>query len=181
MKQFDESTLNEYLDDALDAAVREQVEQWLAESAAAQQMLAELQQTFAALAALDDLPLSRDLSTAVIAHIDAAETAVTPAWMRLLLGGQLLAIMGMIIAIWPDIQMWFNSSRTLLITRMTQVSWPEFAMGSRFAAWGTAVWQQLQFNPPTLNLDAGQWGLLLSLAFLAWLAGNRLLFSEDTH
>ena len=181
MKQFDELTLNEYLDGTLDAATRQQVEQWLAESAEAQAMLADLQHTFTALAALDDLPLTRDLAAAVVAQIETEETAVTPAWMYLLLGGQLLAIMGMIIAIWPDIQIRLNSSRTILLTLMTQVSWPEFAIGSRLAAWGTAAWEQLQFNPPTLDLAAGQWGLLLSLAFLAWLAGNRLLFSEDTH
>ncbi|KAA3660011.1 MAG: hypothetical protein DWQ04_20660 [Chloroflexi bacterium] len=180
MNQFDEFTLNEYLDGTLDAVSRQQVEQWLAESEEAQAMLADLQLAFSALGSLADAPLANDLSAAIVAQIEGEETAVMPAWVRWLAAIQLVAAIGMSFVLWPKWQPWLSAGRTALSTAFSQITMPQFDIGAQVMVWITAVSQQIQFTPPTIDLATNQWGLLLALAFLAWLAGNRLLFTEES-
>ena len=179
MNQFDEFTLNEYLDGTLDEDTRQQVEQWLAESDAAQAMLAELQDTFSALDSLADVPLARDLSAAIVANIEGEETTVIPSWVRWLAGLQLIATIALSVALWPKWQPWLDAGRTALTLTFSQIEIPQINLGHQITVWITAVSQQIQLNAPTFELPTSQWGLLLALAFLAWLAGNRLLFIEE--
>lgn len=180
MNQFNESILNEYLDGTLDESTHQQVEQWLAESEAARNMLADLQLAFSALSNLDDVPLTNDLASLIMAEIEGVETAVFPTWVRWLASIQLVAAVGLVVAYWPSWQQQFSASREIIYSLIININWPQIAIGEQIMDWGTAVWQQLQFNPPILNLATSQWSLLLVLAFLAWLAGARLLFSEES-
>ena len=179
MNQFDEFTLNEYLDGSLDEMTRQQVEQWLSESAEARAILAELQLTFSAMENLEDIPLEFDLSAAIVAQIEGEETAVFPTWARWVAGIQLIAAVSIAIAMWPIWQDWFSTQQTALSIAIAQFEFPTFTFWQQLSVWLTDMWQQIQIIPPTIDLATNQWSWLLALAFLAWIAGNRLLFSEN--
>ncbi|MFZ1401421.1 MAG: hypothetical protein WAS33_31235, partial [Candidatus Promineifilaceae bacterium] len=48
-----------------------------------------------------------------------------------------------------------------------------------FWAGVTAVWPQPNLPNLAFDLPAAQWALLFGLALVVWLAGNRLLFTND--
>ena len=91
MQEFNDDLLQEYLDGTLDEEARQGVEAHLAESPESRAQLAELEALFSSLTALPELPLSTDLSVAVMAQF-GRETAVTrlPRWLWGLLLGQLI-------------------------------------------------------------------------------------------
>ncbi|MEK7325637.1 MAG: zf-HC2 domain-containing protein, partial [Chloroflexota bacterium] len=78
MTHLNDTDFSEYLDSALDAARRAEVESHLAACPACAARLAELRALFAALESLPDAPLERDLSSAVMESIRRAKLAAQP-------------------------------------------------------------------------------------------------------
>lgn len=90
MHHIDDSTINEYLDFALSATRRAEVEAHLATCPACATRLTALRALFASIAALPDSPLERDLSPAIlnsIKHVPASRPALAPA-IRLVFAAQ---------------------------------------------------------------------------------------------
>jgi len=181
MTEFNEDLLHEYLDGTLDDKTRQAVEAHLATSPAAQAQLAELQALFSSLDALPELPLTTDLSAAVVAEI-GRETAVTnplPRWLWGLLLGQVLIALLLLGNVWTSLLDWLGNGRLLAAEWLTTIQLPTLAFLNEFWAEVTAVWQQPNLPNLSFDLPTGQWALLFVLALLVWLAGNRLLFTTD--
>ncbi len=177
MNEYNEQLLNEYLDGTLSDVQRQEAEKLLHDSAAARAFLADLQFTFAALDELDELPLMMDLSEPLLAQIESPTP--TPIWARWLMLAQFTAATLLMIQLWPTIQSWLMNSRMATAVLIAELSWPQFSLGRMLVEWETAVIQPFQTGIPSLGLATNQWSLLILLAFAAWVAGNRLLFSDE--
>lgn len=173
MNEYNEQLLNEYLDDTLDDVQRQEAEKLLHDSAAARAFLADLQRTFDALAGLDELPLMHDLSAQLLAKIEPP--VLPPLWTRGLMLAQFVAASFLLMQLWPTVQGWLMDGMIGATVLAAELSWPPFSL----ADWETAVMQQFQTGFPSLGLATNQWSLLIGLAFAAWIAGNRLLFSDE--
>jgi len=178
MNELSDERLNEYLDGVLDAAARQDVAARLAESPTAQARLAELQMLFAAFDDVAEVPLTRDLAASVLAALQEPLEPETVRWLRYLPLLQLTAVTLLILLFWTTIQGWLLNGRTLLTTTLPTIQLPNLMLGETIRMWSTAVWQLAQTAAPQFNLATNQWLLLLSLALVIWLAGNRLLFSN---
>jgi anti-sigma factor RsiW len=186
MDELDDERLNEYLDGELDAAARTEVEAWLAQSPAARARLAELEGLFAAFTAVTDLPLTTDLTPAILAALPTRpEAAPAPWWLRFLPLAQLAAAAILIILFWTTLQAWWQDGRTLFLQLLPTLQRPEMALGERIGEWtdaasAMAVWQNIQITPPQFDLATSQWAVLVGLALVLWLFGNRLLFTDSS-
>ncbi len=181
MTEFNDDLLHEYLDGTLDDEMQGVVEAHLAASAAARAQLAELQALFGSLDALPELPLSRDLSAAVVAQIGQGTAVPTPLprWQWGLLLGQALIALLLLGNVWAWLVDWMASGRQLAAAWMTTVQLPTLAFFNALWAEVTAVWQQPNLPNLAIDLPTAQWALLFALALLVWLAGNRLLFTSE--
>lgn len=181
MQEFNEDLLHEYLDGTLDEERRQAVEAHLASSSDARARLAELQALFSSLDALPELPLTRDLSGAVVAAI-GRETAVStslPRWVWWLLLGQVAIVLLLLGNVWASLLDWLGSGRQLAMSWINSVQLPTLTFFQQFWVEVTAVWQPPNLPNLAIDLPVGQWALLLGLALLLWLAGNRLLFTTE--
>jgi len=178
MNDYNEQLLNEYVDGTADDEQRKEAEILLNQSAEARAFLADLQHTFTLLDELDELPLKTDLSEQIIAHIEAP--APSPIWTRWILALQFMAAALLLTQLWPSMQAWLMRNTLATTTLFTEFSWPQLSLDALFTGWETAVIQQFQTSIPSLNLATNQWSLLIMLAFAAWLAGNRLLFNNES-
>ncbi|MCP5099742.1 MAG: hypothetical protein GY943_29665 [Chloroflexi bacterium] len=178
MNEQQEQLLNEYLDGTLNEAEQQAAETLLATSAEARAFFAELQQMFIALDELDELPLMTDLSAQVMTQI-VAEPATSERWIRWILLAQIAVASLVIMQLWPTLQGWLLRSQDVIATQLNTFTWPELTIWQEIVAWVTAVLNQLTNATPTLNLASGQWSLLIILAFVAWLASNRFLVSNQ--
>ena len=181
MQEFNEDLLQEYLDDTLDDETRQAVEAHLASSAAARAQLAELQALFSSLDALPELPLTRDLSEAVVAEIGQETVAATPLprWLWGLLLGQVLIALLLLGNVWALLLDWLGNGRQLAGEWISAVELPTLTFFDQFWAEVTAVWHSPNFPNLSIDLPTSQWALLFGLALLVWLAGNRLLFVQE--
>ncbi|MCP4362459.1 MAG: hypothetical protein GY796_31010 [Chloroflexi bacterium] len=177
MNELSDERLNEYLDGVLDAAARQDVETQLAESPEAQVRLAELQTLFVAFGDMAEVPLTRDLSGSVLAALHEPVKPETVRWLRYLPWLQLTAVILLILLFWATIQGWLLNGRTFLTATLPTAQLPDLMIGETVRMWSTAVWQSAQTAAPQFNLAINQW-LLLTLALVVWLAGNRLLFTN---
>lgn len=177
MIHLDDALLNEYLDGVLNARQQQEVASHLAACGECRAALADLQQLFTALAEVKELPLAADLSARVLADI-APEPESSP-WLRPLLIAQMATAVLMLGFLWPTIQNWLGVMGTAVSTAIAALPPVEIAIGERLAAWQTTLLAQLRFPNLPLDLAAAQWGILVALAFAAWLAGNRLLFVNE--
>jgi anti-sigma factor RsiW len=180
MREFNEDLLHEYLDGTLDDKTRQAVEAHLASSPAARAQLAELEALFGSLDALPELPVTRDLSAAVVAEI-GRETAVTtplPRWLWALLLGQVMIALLLAGNVWALLLDWLGNGRQLAVSWINSVQLPTLTFLNEFWMEVAAVWQQPNLPNLTIDLPTSQWALLFGLALLVWLAGNRLLFTE---
>ncbi len=99
LNHLDDSIINEYLDSALEPVRRAEVESHVAVCPDCAARLAELRALFAALESLPDVPLERDLSSAVMELIRRAKLAaqpVLPSKLRLAIAVQALAALALI-------------------------------------------------------------------------------------
>jgi anti-sigma factor RsiW len=180
MNHLNEFQLNEYLDDRLDTAEQAMVEAHLAECAACQEALAELQAVFLALDEVDEIALPIDLSTQVLAEWRQQTAAEPSAWLRPLLVLQFVGAIGMAIWLWPVIGEWLMRLETAVTDTLSTLQPIQINIWQQVVAWGTAVTQQLQIAQPTIDLATSQWALLIGLALIAWLAGNKLILNNES-
>jgi anti-sigma factor RsiW len=177
MAHLDEHKLNEYLDGMLATAEIQVVETHLETCIACRQSLADLQTLFLALDEVRDVAYTADLSSKVLAELNPTEEKAT--WLQPLLFVQVVAVFGMLIWLWPTFQSWLGQGESALRLLLAGFEPIRVNVWEQALSWGTAVWQQIQLASPTINLAAGQWAWLIGLALIAWLAGNRLLFTND--
>lgn len=179
MNEVDEALLNEYVDGALDEAGRQRVEKLLANSAEAAAYLAELQALLADFDEVVEVPLQTDVSAGVLREIQQASVAATPRWLRLLPLLQLVGVGLLLVVLWTTLEGWLQRSRSAFNEMLMTVQMPQLTLVDDFRVWGTAVWENAQFSLPLPDLATSQWLLLLTLAFILWLAGNQLLFTNN--
>ena len=190
MNHVDEFTLNEYLDEALPDRERLDVEAHLAVCAACQAELAELQQLFLTLTAVSEAPFTVDMSAAVKTQIEQEKTVGSEQFSvnsGLLLLFELVAAGVLLFLLWPTVQEWLLLSRHWQAQFALNVTWPEPVSWAEMMERITAVSTesvQLFFNPiqSTSNIDLATmpWAILLGVALIIWVAGNRLLFTNDS-
>ncbi len=181
MNEINDALLNEYLDDTLAEETRQAVEAHLANSPEARERLAALAALFATLSALEDVPLTADLSERVLTAVHAETEpapAPAPAWLRLLPLIQILGAIVLVVVFWSAIQTWWDNGRHTLNNLIATIQLPEIMLWQTLQTWGTAVWENNQIAPPQFDLASGQWAILLALALVAWLLSNRLLFTS---
>jgi len=140
MHHIDDSTINEYLDFALSATRRAEVEAHLATCPACATRLTALRALFASIAALPDSPLERDLSPAIlnaIKRVPTSQPALAPA-IRLVFAAQaILALIALAIAI-PFAITVFPAGTVAQLTR--QASTEVAQLGEAFSAqWSTTL------------------------------------------
>lgn len=181
MKEFNDDLLQEYLDGTLDDQTRRAVEAHLASSSEARAQLAELEALFANLEALPELPLSTDLSAAVVGEI-RRETAVArplPRWLWGILLGQVVVAALLLGTLWSSLLDELSISQAMTTDWLATVQRSILNWASEFWVGVTAVWQQPNLPTFSIELPAAQWALLFGLALVVWLAGNRLMFVHD--
>ncbi|MFQ5400953.1 MAG: anti-sigma factor family protein [Anaerolineae bacterium] len=177
MIHLDEFQLNEYLDGMLGEADKSAVEAHLAACAECRAVMEELQTLFAMLDEVEEVTLTTDLSARVLADLQPEVAPVQ--WLRPLLLAQLLGAAGMLTWLWPTVWGWLRQAGTAVRAITLEVALPQIDVWNRLTAWGTAALHQTQLARPALNLVSWQWAILLTLALVIWLAGNRLLFSNE--
>ena len=190
MNHVDEFTLNEYLDEALPDRERKEVEAHLAVCAACQAELAELQQLFLTLTAVSEAPFTVDMSAAVKTQIEQEKTVGSEQFSvnsGLLLVFELVAAGVLLFLLWPTVQEWLLLARRWQVQFVLNVTWPELVFWAEMMERITAVSTesvQLFFNPiqstSIIDLATMQWAILLGVALIIWVAGNRLLFTNDS-
>ena len=152
MNHLTEFQLNEYLDGLLDPATQTAVEAHLTACNTCQ-------------AALNDLQTQTQPESA--------------AWLRPLLFLQSAGAIGMVVWLWPVIWGWLTGMETAVTATFSALQPVQLNLWSRVLEWETAVIQQFQLVRPTIDLAAGQWALLIGLALIAWLAGNKFLLTNE--
>ncbi len=177
MNEYSEQLLNEYLDDTLNDVQRREAEKLLHASTEARAFLADLQRTFDALAGLDNLPLTHDLSAQLLARIEPP--ASSSIWARGVMLAQFVTAAFLLMQLWPTVQGWLMDGMMGARGLVAELNWPPFSLEIWMADWETAVMHPFQTSIPSLGLAANQWSLLILLAFAAWVAGNRLLFRDE--
>ncbi len=170
MIHLTEETLNEYLDHTLIPSARADVDAHLAVCAECMAALETLGSLFAAIEALPDLALERDLTAAVVSRLGVRASVPRP--VRLALFVQALAAIAIFAALLPLLDL--SALQTPVVSLAGSVL-PQFVDG--WSAWLRVFtlpdWSNtfsLQLDPPILLLT-----LTLVSACLLWLVGNGLL------
>lgn len=185
-----DETLNEYLDDALDAPARAQLAAHLAVCPRCAARLESLRALFAALDALPEEPLARDLSTSVLARLpQPIEAFAAPAKFRWILAAQALAAVVLLVLVAPvalaslpiaemtsPAQALLQSVTELIAGLAAQTQ----SLGERLTDWteqiliGVRGLVALPDGTSTLWLGAG-----LAAALVLWALGNGLLLRQS--
>lgn len=189
MVHIDEFTLNEYVDDAMSDEQRAEVEIHLHQCADCQAELAELQQLFFALDSVTEAPFAVDVSAAVESQIEQ-EAVNRKQWSA---NSGLLLVLEIVIAgvllflLWPTVQEWLLQVSGWQSQFAANMTWPEPVSWAEMIGKITAVSPNLgqpifdQFQAvPFIDLATVQWAILIGIALIIWLAGNRLLFTNDS-
>ena len=186
MTHIDEFTLNEYVDNALSDKQRADVETHLQQCADCQAELAALEQLFLTLENSVDVPLTVDVAAAVAAQIEQEKAVGSERWSvnsGLLLVLESVAAGILLFLLWPTVQEWLMLARSWQdqfaadFAALKLVSWVEIT--AVFATPLQAISHQLQ-STSFSELATLQWGMLLGIALIIWLVGNRLLFTNDS-
>lgn len=184
MKHIDESMINEFLDDELPADKQHALQAHLERCPVCRQRLGELRELFATLDAVTDVTLATDLSPRILARIHQ-QTASMSAWFRLALAAQASATLLLLLGIWPSLERWLDQAARAIAQTPIRQPFPEQLLWEQLLEQASQALTSIQDATPTLEIATGQWGLLLAVAFLVWLLGNRLLFTAnsngDTH
>ena len=180
MTHLTENQLNEYLDQMLDDSVRQYAENHLAICDQCRSRLEELAMLFSTLADLPDLPLTRDLTPNVLAHLPK-EQKIPTLWKNPVLVVQLMlsiilfaASMPLLSRLGQQIAGWWSE-----IT-LPQLQFPSLAEMMHLLAWTprlTFTLPKLPLFMPILlkhpfTLDAKIVLVLIFPAGLLWVVGN---------
>ncbi|VAW37431.1 hypothetical protein MNBD_CHLOROFLEXI01-3351 [hydrothermal vent metagenome] len=189
MQEFNEDYLQEYLDGTLDEDSRRAVEAHLATSPAARAQLAEMETLFAGLEALPEMPLAVDLSAGVVTRIrqetpalSRVEVAVStslPRWLWLLLLSQIVGAVFLLGNRWSLLLDGLVNGRQLAADWLSSIQLPSLTLIAQLWANFTELLQTPTLPNLSIDLPTSQWGLLLALALIIWLAGNQLLFTDS--
>jgi len=184
MKHLDESQLNQYLDGVLTETECSLVETHLAVCGRCRQEMDELQAVFTTLGRMDEVALTVDLVPRVLGKIE--EVAVVEkdrqfdyAWIRPLLAVQVVVALVMAFWLWPSIHSWWTDIVPPIVEFSGRLQFSPTPVWEGAIARLTAISEQISATRPMIELAAVHWGWLLGLALLAWLAGTRLLFTNQ--
>ncbi|PIE80513.1 MAG: hypothetical protein CSA11_07890 [Chloroflexi bacterium] len=180
MAHLDELTLNAYLDDELPASHRAEAEAHLADCPACQAELAALQQLFFALDSAAEAPFTVDVSAAVAQQI-AAESANRKQFSvssGLVLVSELVAAGVLLFLLWPTIQEWLGWIHGWQTQLAWNITWPDPISWAELHEQLSAIIQSIP-SLPAIDLATMQWFVLIGVALIIWLAGNRLIFTND--
>jgi len=178
MPHLDEATLNEYLDDSLETATKEEVARHLRICDECQARLVELQHIFTALAAVDDVPISNDISTQIITQLNYEVGARRlPDGLYLALAIQIGLIAVLFLVLWPNTQTYIPEISQPLLDGWFALSaaWTSAQPAELLNALATEFYLAAESARPPQLLSIDQWLWLVGLALIAWLAGNGLL------
>ncbi len=178
MNHLTNDTLNQYLDHTLSAADQTAAAAHLDACPACRAELARLQDLFARLDAVAELPLSTDLTAQIMAALPPEpepDPASWPVWVMVL---QTAVSLILTATLWPTIAALLAQAgqTTRAFLAASAPTWPTWASITAWLATLTAQRPDL----PVLNLPAVQWGLLVGLTLLLWLVTNRLLLAPPT-
>ncbi len=181
MNEREEFLIQEYADGELDDAQRADAEALLAASAEARAFLAELQSLDMQFAAIADVPLTRDLSVQIERQVaqESMSDIATSLWGRWLLLLQILVAAVLLWQLWPRLNSWLGNGRIAFNALITDIEFPTVAFAELIDGWETAVFEQTDQFIPVINLPPQQWALIILVISVLWLAGNRLLFSNN--
>ena len=179
MNHLTEFQLNEYLDGLLDPATQTAVEAHLTACNTCQAALNDLQTVFLMLDEVDEVALTTDLSARVQAEWQTQTQPESTVWLRPLLFLQSAGAIGMVVWLWRVIWGWLTGMETAVTATFSALQPVQLNLWSRVLEWETTVIQQFQLVRPTIDLAAGQWALLIGLALIAWLAGNKFLLTNE--
>ncbi len=174
MHHLDDSLLDAWLDSALAPERRAEVENHLAACSECAARAARMRALFAAIEALPDAPLERDLSRGVVARL--RRPAVSPAlpWvfgLQAVAAAALLAGIAPIVALSIQTELYAQPWSDLTVEMITAVSaeWQTLLAG--LSAELAAVLEAARgVSPPSSSIVL--WGLVAGAAGLAWLIGN---------
>ena len=178
MTHIDEFTLQEYAEDALDDEQRQAVAAHLATCATCQQQVTEMHQLFAAFTALPDEPMTADLAEQVVMALPS--DATKQRWGNLILMVQLLLLVVMMAVLWPMLQTAVQTMAQLLTSTLNIWQTPQLPNGRALLEQASTAIAQIQRWSPAFNLTTAQWTALFTTTLIVWLAGNRLIFTEQS-
>lgn len=170
MSHLDNTTLNLYLDDALEAAARANADAHLASCRVCASELASLRALAASFDAWQAEPIPHDLSARVMQRVAQRPAPANVArWGAFLLGAQVLVVVGLFI--------WFLPTLTRILPQFAAVPLPSVTLNpfANFSVWS----ETLAVSLPSLGIWV--WGLLLMGGAIVWLVANRLIFNSLKH
>jgi hypothetical protein len=175
---LDDDTLNEYLDNILDPSSRTAVDQHLEGCADCRRRADDMRLVFQALDSIQDIAISSDLATGVMAQIREKEPASRiPFWLAALIFVQVLVIVLMAIILWPSAGNWLIQAGQN-VPEALNVLPVENILNQPAELFGTltsTIVEAVGSVQSPLFLSAGQWALMITLALIIWLAGNSVL------
>ncbi|MBI4674039.1 MAG: zf-HC2 domain-containing protein [Chloroflexi bacterium] len=163
---LDTRTLNLYLDDALDAALRADADAHLAECAACRAELEQLREVFAVFETWRNEPIPRDVSVAVMARVRGRPAPFLRAQWGIVALAVQAALAALLIA-------W---GMPLVLRSVTGLPIP--ALGAPAFDWSGlqfAMPFEVNIALPLPAVSSWVWALVLLGAGIFWLVGNRLV------
>jgi hypothetical protein len=185
---LEQALLNEYLDRSLEPGQQEIVERHLQGCEECRARLSELSELFAAIEALPESSLERDLSAAVLSKISSEPAKRVSAWPKLALMLQIVASAAILAISWPVIaggppEFTFHPSAGLITTLLVEIFqfWPietqQILQIVQRAGLQNLDWirQLFSLNQPALLV----WTACLGITFILWLVGNSFLLRSQ--
>ena len=170
MNHLDLTTLNLYLDDALDTNARAQADTHLATCETCQRELASLQSLATTFHAWSAEPIPHDVSLTVMTRLaNRPAPAFVSRWGPVLLGGQVLFATLVLLWLLPMLLRFLDGLPFEFV--------PTFALSD----FRNLVQVSTTFALPLPPLALWIWLVALVGIVAAWLIGNRLLFSSLEH
>jgi hypothetical protein len=205
MSHLTEEQLNEYVDHLLTSTEAEEVEHHLIECAICQKKVAELQQVFAALADLPEVPFQMDLATRVQHLLEPLPQIVPerhlprslPGWVPRLtwiiaaleipLAGLTLAYASPMLRVWlAPMKVYFSQPlQELILSTWLPVWWNGLnanGLIQSILTWSSQIQQAVDYlytQPRIPNWSTPEGILILAVLLTAWAAGNYLLFNMN--
>ncbi len=162
MNHLDNTTLNFYLDDALDAKARTHADAHLASCESCQRELAQLRALGSTFETWRNEPIPRDVSRVVIARITERPLPVNVSrWGALVLGAQI--ILATLLFVWA----------LPLVLRVLNV-----LNLAPFPTFDASRFNDLNFALPLPALGLGIWAALILGGAVVWFVSNRLLLQS---
>jgi hypothetical protein len=203
MFHLTEEQLNEYVDHLLTGAEAEEVEHHLLGCAICQKKVVELQQVFAALADLPEVPFQIDLATRVQHLLELPPQTMPVRHQPRVLPGRVPSLVWIIAALqiplagltlayaWPMLRAWLAPIESYFSQQWQELSLSNWlsewwnglnasGMIQSILAWSSQVQQAVDFlhtQPRIPNWSTPEEILILAVLLTAWVAGNFLLFN----